>query len=158
MNNYKSADEYANKMERTASKVLKIIGFVILGILFLFGIGFVVMLLWNRLMPDLFGLKEISYWQGMGILALGRILFGGFGGGSNSSSSENKHKTPSGVIADEIHKEMQKEFKKEFYEKYSEELETKRHTPEDNKANEDLYEEWWQKEGEKTFEAYLNQK
>ena len=40
-----------------------------------------VMLLWNWLMPAIFGLAVINYWQALGILALSRILFGGFGGG-----------------------------------------------------------------------------
>jgi hypothetical protein len=41
--------------------------------------GEVVMLLWNWLLPQLFGWHEISFWQGLGILLLCRILFGGFG-------------------------------------------------------------------------------
>src|SRR5262245_53731541 len=46
--------------------------------------GEVVLLLWNWLLPSLFGLREITFWQALGILALCRILFGGFGlhGGS----------------------------------------------------------------------------
>jgi hypothetical protein len=43
--------------------------------------GGVVMLLWNWLLPPLFGWPEISLLQGFGMLALTRILFGGFGGG-----------------------------------------------------------------------------
>lgn len=39
-----------------------------------------VMLLWNNLMPELFSLKKISFWQALGLLALCRILFGNFGG------------------------------------------------------------------------------
>jgi hypothetical protein len=39
-----------------------------------------VMLLWNNLMPELFALKKISFWQALGLLALCRILFGNFGG------------------------------------------------------------------------------
>ena len=37
--------------------------------------GFLVMLLWNWLMPDIFGLKVITYWQGFGIAFLCSILF-----------------------------------------------------------------------------------
>jgi hypothetical protein len=46
--------------------------------------GEVVRLLWNWLLPPLFGWREISFWQGLGLLALCRILFGGWrfhGGG-----------------------------------------------------------------------------
>ena len=43
--------------------------------------GALVMLLWNALMPSLFGLPALNYWQAAGILLLVRILFGGLGGG-----------------------------------------------------------------------------
>lgn len=41
--------------------------------------GEVVMQLWNWLLPPLFGLRQIGFWQAIGILALCRILFGGYG-------------------------------------------------------------------------------
>ncbi|MFA6954355.1 MAG: hypothetical protein WC538_00635 [Thermoanaerobaculia bacterium] len=41
--------------------------------------GTVVRELWNWLAPSLFGLKTITFWQALGLLALCRILFGGFG-------------------------------------------------------------------------------
>jgi hypothetical protein len=41
--------------------------------------GTVVRLLWNWLMPSLFGAPIISFWQALGLLALCRILFGGIG-------------------------------------------------------------------------------
>ena len=47
--------------------------------LFAFIGGQIVMLLWNALLPALFGFPEISFWQPLGILVLCRILFGGFG-------------------------------------------------------------------------------
>ena len=40
--------------------------------------------LWNWLMPAVFGLRTITWWPGVGLLVLGKILFGGFhlhGGG-----------------------------------------------------------------------------
>jgi hypothetical protein len=40
----------------------------------------VVMWLWNWLMPAIFGLHAISFWQALGILVLSKILFGGFRG------------------------------------------------------------------------------
>jgi uncharacterized membrane protein len=42
--------------------------------------GEVVRQLWNWLLPPLFGWHVITFWQAIGILALCRILFGGFGG------------------------------------------------------------------------------
>src|SRR5262245_40052972 len=52
-----------------------IVGFVV----FVFLGGEVVKLLWNWLLPPLFGWRQISFWQALGLLALTRILFGGFG-------------------------------------------------------------------------------
>ena len=43
-------------------------------------LGWVVMALWNWLIPALFGGKEIDYVQAMGVLLLSKILFGGFRG------------------------------------------------------------------------------
>jgi hypothetical protein len=37
--------------------------------------------LWNWLMPGLFGLKLIGYWQAIGLLILSKILFSGLHGG-----------------------------------------------------------------------------
>jgi hypothetical protein len=45
------------------------------------GFSVVVMLLWNWLMPSIFGLTSIDFWQALGIFILVRILFGGFGHG-----------------------------------------------------------------------------
>jgi len=48
--------------------------------LFIFVGGEVVLHLWNWLLPALFGWREITFWQAVGILALSRVLFGGIGG------------------------------------------------------------------------------
>ena len=55
---------------------------IFIGGLFLF--TWVVMLLWNAVLPAAVpAIKAIGYWQAMGILALSKILFGfGMGGGS----------------------------------------------------------------------------
>lgn len=34
------------------------------------------MLLWNGLMPEIFGLTTITFWQGLGVFILCRLLFG----------------------------------------------------------------------------------
>ncbi len=41
--------------------------------------GLIVKLLWNWLLPPLFGWPALTFWQALGMLALCRILFGGFG-------------------------------------------------------------------------------
>jgi hypothetical protein len=51
-----------------------------LGILLFIAIGGeIVLQLWNWLLPSLFGWRQITFWQAVGILALCRILFGGLG-------------------------------------------------------------------------------
>jgi hypothetical protein len=42
----------------------------------------IVMLLWNWLVPALFGGPAITYFQSLGLVILSKILFGGFGGGA----------------------------------------------------------------------------
>ena len=51
--------------------------FVTLLLCILFGAfgGWVFMLLWNWLMPELFGLKVIEYWQALGLMILCGMLF-----------------------------------------------------------------------------------
>lgn len=49
--------------------------------------GQIVRLLWNALLPELFGVPAVTFWQALGLLILCRILFGGFGmsGGRRTS-------------------------------------------------------------------------
>jgi len=50
---------------------------IILVMIAIFGVA--VMLLWNALLPGLFELPVLNYWQAVGILLLVRILSGGLG-------------------------------------------------------------------------------
>jgi hypothetical protein len=59
-----------------------IIGAVIIAFLF----GYFVMLLWNWLLPPLFHVGTIGYWQAFGLVILAKILFGGFGHGHDHYS------------------------------------------------------------------------
>jgi hypothetical protein len=43
--------------------------------------GFIVMGLWNAILPAVIGVKTITFVQALGILVLSKILFGGFSGG-----------------------------------------------------------------------------
>ena len=61
--------------------------FVILGVGLLFLFGCVVMLLWNWLIPEIFGLKTLTYWQAWGLLALSCILFGRIGGAGSKRAA-----------------------------------------------------------------------
>src|SRR5437660_12097540 len=69
----------------------------ILGIIvFIFVGGEVVMRLWNWLLPSLFGWRQLTFWEALGMLALCRILFGGFGG----------HRGPRSVVRQRISERM----------------------------------------------------
>jgi hypothetical protein len=59
------------------------VALAVVGLTVVFGaaFGFVVMGLWNSLVPALFGGKTIGFWQALGLLLLARILVGGFHGG-----------------------------------------------------------------------------
>lgn len=43
--------------------------------------GWAVMLLWNAILVPAAGASALTFWQGLGLLVLSRILVGGFGGG-----------------------------------------------------------------------------
>ena len=47
--------------------------------------------LWNWLLPPLFGVRQVTLWQALGLLALSRILFGGFGRGGGSHDGPRRH-------------------------------------------------------------------
>ncbi|MFK8037262.1 MAG: hypothetical protein AB8B74_03145 [Crocinitomicaceae bacterium] len=131
MSNYfKHKMRTKNPMEIVGWVLLAIIG--ITGLIILF--GFIIMWLWNWLMPDLFGLTTITYWQAMGICLLSKILFGGFGGGSGSSGSKSgskKRRFEDGECKDSGKNEMSKW---KFYDKF------------------------WEDEGNQAFEKYVDEK
>jgi len=58
-------------------KVPVIIGLVIFGV---FAFSWVVMFLWNHILPAVLHVSAITLWQAMGILVLSKLLFGGFRG------------------------------------------------------------------------------
>lgn len=58
-------------------RFVRVLKFLPLVLLFVALFGFVVLWLWNSLMPSLFGLKTIGYWQALGLVVLSRIFFGG---------------------------------------------------------------------------------
>lgn len=63
---------------QTKNKIIEIIiAFLITISIFaivLFGLGFIVMLLWNWLMPVIFGLTTITIWQSFGLILLSSFL------------------------------------------------------------------------------------
>ena len=73
------------------TKLLVIAPLAIVGLaIFTFIGGEVVMLLWNWLAPALFGFRQVNFWQALGLLALCRILFGGFGTGGGGHRNSRR--------------------------------------------------------------------
>jgi hypothetical protein len=68
-----------------AARGIRIVGMVLAGVVgaavFALVFGWAVMLLWNWLMPVVFHLGVIGYWQAFGIVILAKLIFGGIGGG-----------------------------------------------------------------------------
>lgn len=52
---------------------------LVIGAVIVAALGLLVMSLWNALLPEIVGVKNIGFWQALGLLALCRILFGGLG-------------------------------------------------------------------------------
>jgi hypothetical protein len=64
-------------MKSTVYKNRKKYFLIPLGIVaFLALVSYVVMLLWNNLLPEIIQVKAITFWQAMGIFVLCKILFG----------------------------------------------------------------------------------
>ena len=91
--------------------------------------------IWNVLMPDLFGLKEITYWQAFGMVILAKLLFGAFG----SHHHDHKGGRPRPFL------DWHGTFKRSEYDEPW------------NKRHKDwkYYKKYWQDEGKSTFEAYM---
>jgi hypothetical protein len=75
-------------------KVFKYAGFGILGVGFVFFALWLIMLLWNALIPELFNGPVLSYWQAGGLFILAKILLSGAGpGGSKRGTSRHNWKS-----------------------------------------------------------------
>lgn len=111
------------------------IGGTILAVVLGFGFGWVIEHLWNWLMPTLFGLKQITYWQGFGLFVLAKILFG-CGIPGNSGHHPKNHHRHAGSCAGE---------------KCEDDVWKVRGAHKDWK----YYDQYWKEEGRAAFEAYL---
>jgi MFS family permease len=72
-------EKYHRTPRRGFRIILMFLGGIILAVLFALIFGWFVALLWNWLMPTLFNLKEVTYWQAVGIVLLAKLIFSGFG-------------------------------------------------------------------------------
>ncbi|TAI47369.1 hypothetical protein [Flagellimonas allohymeniacidonis] len=120
--------KYERGIERFVTTGFKVFFMILIVIVFTLLAGYVTMLLWNWLMPDIFGLTSIGYWQALGILVLAKLLFGL--GNHSSKSSKSKAK------------------RKEKMERFC-----KPKTPFSEWKH---YDQFWKEEGEEAYRAYLN--
>ncbi len=123
------------RMERKAeyyvTKAFKVFFMIILAILFFLLFGYVVMWLWNWLMPDLFGLATITYWQAFGLLVLSKIFFG-FGSGGPRKNGSRRRKSKRRFSSEKCGP-MRRDF-----------------------SEWKLYDEFWKEEGEQAYKAYVD--
>lgn len=59
-------------------RLLKVLKIALIAAVALAVVSFIVMSLWNVLVPQIFGLRTITFWQALGLLILSKLLFGGF--------------------------------------------------------------------------------
>jgi hypothetical protein len=126
-------------MSKKKFKGLKfgLLGIAIIVLLGLF--GFVIKWLWNGVMPNVFGLNEITYWQGIGLFIISRIFIGGFGSDSKNNTVTYHKKSKKEENAEPVEINISSPVK---VEKASD-------------AADELFDEWWAKEGEQSFDAFL---
>lgn len=76
--------------------------------------GFVVMELWNVLIPDIFHGPTVTFWQAIGLLVLSHILVRGWGGKWHSGWSHDrwKHRMEEKLAA--MTPEDREKFKEEY--------------------------------------------
>jgi hypothetical protein len=72
---------YLKIISMKALRVLKYVGFGILGLGFLIGVIFGVQALWNWLIPELFHGPVLTWWQTAGLFLLSKILLTGIAPG-----------------------------------------------------------------------------
>ena len=91
--------------------------FFIVPIVILFGLSFIVMWLWNAILPEVIFVNSITYWQAMGILVLSKILFGGFSKCGNHKQAMQKRRFINKIknMSPEERMKFKEEWKCRFY-------------------------------------------
>lgn len=133
---------FAHKMRKKSP--LEIVGMIIFGAFAITGLailfGFVIMWLWNWLMPEIFGLSTLTYWQAVGLFILLKLLLGGCGGGRGGKkhSKRSNHKCTNNSKSDfSKWKDYDKFWKEEGDERYKEYLERQSNQTQENKQEQE---------------------
>lgn len=102
-----------NKAARISKWVLVCAVFVLL-------FGYITMALWNWLIPSIFNLRSITFWESLGLLLLFKILFGSWGRGGwgkhTNGSLHWKHRYQQKLS--ELSPEDRERFKARMWEKW----------------------------------------
>ncbi|HOP29934.1 MAG TPA: hypothetical protein PKZ64_10225 [Spirochaetota bacterium] len=127
----------SDKKNSLIKRGARLAGFVILGIcaavFFAALFAVAVKLLWNWLMPVIFGLGTITFVQAFGLILLARILIGGWHRGHDNERHKSKRH-------DHLHKFFEREFSG---------------IPEDIRMNKKGFTEYWEAGGREQFREYL---
>lgn len=85
-----------------AKSVAKIAGWVVLGTVgaaaLAFLLGLAVQALWNWLMPSIFGLPAVTYWQALGLFILSHLLFKSHMGGHGDHKGPHANHVQPGFV------------------------------------------------------------
>lgn len=84
--------------------------FTLIAPIAIFLFGKVIMLLWNNILTPVLHISEITFWQGLGILVLAKILFGSFGGRGGSNHYYRKQR----IMWNTMTPEQKEKFKEEW--------------------------------------------
>lgn len=154
-------------------KLFRIIAVTIGGIFLaaLFGLlfGFLVKWLWNWLMPAIFNLPLITYWQAFGIVILAKLLFGSFGHHYHDNPCYDNHRQYNyhSCRSDYIHKKVNDRWHRwmgftchdhddnndgDVDDDDDDEL----WKPKGSHKNWKYYPQYWKKEGKTAFENYID--
>ena len=121
--------------------LLGVIGFAAFALL----VGFVIMWLWNWLIPPMFHLAAITFWQAVGLAILARLLFGASHHGRHHWAHRRwKHHHGRGCgcgCNDHAHSHGDKQ--------------DGCHCDSDKWK---YYDQYWEEEGEKSFDEYVKRK
>ncbi len=72
------------------NRIVRLLKMLPIGIGAVAVVGLVVMSLWNSLLPPLFGVKQIGFWQAIGVFILSKLLFGSLGGGRHGGGRSHR--------------------------------------------------------------------
>ena len=86
--------------------------FLLLILLLVAALAGIVMGLWNAILPEVLGVKPVTYWQALGILILSRILLGGFRIGNGGRSSWAKRRGQWSRLSEEEKAKMKEAWRK----------------------------------------------